>query len=403
MVPEPEKRIEQWLKQWAAHRRQAAAKPFEMHPATREMLMSEMRRVHYKPLQANNEPSLWPWLLRRLAWAGSGMAVFMLLAMVVLPHLQPDKGLSNKALQKDATSSTAVAQSPAVRKLGDPTQVALAKRLPTAPSAPQKTEKVETFSQPMMAGSADNRPQVAERAERARTLLTKAMAPSPEKNAMGRTTTPVADSLVQSMPADGNAKDLTAKTPSTMAYRVSQPDTTVGSVASSQLFAYVTAPLKREQFILVQAPAYGGATLRESLPLGLAETPKPSIKTSIDSLLASFSLEHEGTRVKLIGADNSVYSGEWSEGTNQFTATGTNIRSGQFITIKAHWLPGNPSLGMVESGAYDAVQNTPNTNVPRATSSLSPGLGGSGQPTRLSGWLIFAGQTNAFEAVSQAR
>lgn len=398
MEPEPEKRIDQWLKQWAAQRRQASAKPFELHPATREMLMSEVRRVHHKSLQANNEPSLWWWLFRRLAWAGSGMAVFILLAMVVLPHLHPDKTASNEAPKQGATSSMAVNQSPALRSKGDAPKVILAGRPPNAPVVLQ-----ETHEQPVLAKSADKQPQMVERAERARTLLTKAMTPSQEQTIMARPATPSMDSLVQSLPVERKSKGVATKAPAAMAYRVPQEGTAISGAESVRTPTGATSSIRHEQFVLVKSPGSNNGTAGERMSFGLAATPKANTKATIDTLLAKFSLEQEGTTVKIIGADNSVYAGQWNGGTSPFTATGTHLGSGQRITIKAQWLLTKDALGVAGAEKLRDAHNALDTIASGGASNVTSGLAGSEQATRLSGWLILEGQTNAFEAVSETR
>src|SRR5262249_31909182 len=89
MASDPQNnRMDEALKGFAKKRREEAVAPFELHPATRQLLQGEVARVH-RPSAASRRSLLqtitlfWP----RLAFAAAAFAVLGLVCWLVFPPL----------------------------------------------------------------------------------------------------------------------------------------------------------------------------------------------------------------------------------------------------------------------------------------------------------------------------
>lgn len=91
MPLEPQKESQEMLKAWSQKRRDAAGPRFEPHPATRQLLLSEMRRFHGQAQVGPEAPGtfreLWSLLYPRLAVAFATVALAGLAIWLVSPQL----------------------------------------------------------------------------------------------------------------------------------------------------------------------------------------------------------------------------------------------------------------------------------------------------------------------------
>ncbi len=115
MPPEPNDKMEELLKAYAKQRRTEVGAPFEMHPATRQMLHAEVART--MPAQncskARKRPCVFS-TLGRLFLYGSGLATAVICAALLIkeqnphfPHLQSAPAHSNPKTSRKATRKTA--------------------------------------------------------------------------------------------------------------------------------------------------------------------------------------------------------------------------------------------------------------------------------------------------------
>jgi len=106
MPSEPENKMEDLLKSYAAKRRDDAGAPLALHPATRKLLQSAVARQHSPPAKANES-----WL-RRLAgfWPRLAMATSLLVVLGFLAWgLSPPRDHEEFALAKEDKASPAPA------------------------------------------------------------------------------------------------------------------------------------------------------------------------------------------------------------------------------------------------------------------------------------------------------
>ncbi len=82
---EPERKIEKWLKAYAKKRRTQAGEPFKLHPATRQLLQSEVARDQPKPDDEDESVSLWEVIRQQWAILLSFAACIFLVGIILLP------------------------------------------------------------------------------------------------------------------------------------------------------------------------------------------------------------------------------------------------------------------------------------------------------------------------------
>lgn len=115
-MPEPNQNVEELLKAYARKRREQVGAPFEMHPATRNMLKAEAARLAPKPADSKRSwraslPSLWP----RLALSSTLFAALLVVALLALKSLT-DPSKEFELTVHDAVRLGDVASAPAVSK-----------------------------------------------------------------------------------------------------------------------------------------------------------------------------------------------------------------------------------------------------------------------------------------------
>ena len=116
MPLEPNKRIDELLKRFVKKRREEARADFELHPATRRTLQSEVTRVFPKGETETKHPffsALWP----RLALAGAFTAMLLVTVMVLNQPQKSKLGFELSQNAKDVSERAAPAQ--ARRKMDD--------------------------------------------------------------------------------------------------------------------------------------------------------------------------------------------------------------------------------------------------------------------------------------------
>src|SRR5258707_7336984 len=102
MPSEPDKPIEQVLKNYAEKRRQDAGAPLEMHPATRKLLQGEVAGQRRPAGDGNGSflnllMTFWP----RFAFAGSAVALLTVVIWLSLPKSEPTRQMA-RAPEKSA-------------------------------------------------------------------------------------------------------------------------------------------------------------------------------------------------------------------------------------------------------------------------------------------------------------
>jgi hypothetical protein len=272
MPPENKRNMDEWLKACADQRRREQGAPFELHPATREMLLAEAARACPAAGSSETNNNL-VWLGRwwpRLAWGATVFAgsVFILLVLRApnppkpLPSSMPARSDQPLERAKPATSERSVA------KAADETLLQ-----PTAP-APVK-ESVRAMSPQDYAMAKALAPAAPMPAP------TASPAPKDPETALVRRyglAAPTSASAAKAKPSSELRRDKTA-----VALAMPEPSITQSQTENArQRFSNVDVRDRyRRNF---------------NSPAGLP-------------VLNSFELEQNGSQVRILDADGSVYEG----------------------------------------------------------------------------------------------
>ena len=119
-MPEPERKIEKLLRTFARRRRADAGEPFQMHPATRNLLQREVaERGKATPPKDNFLAGIFSVPRPRLIFAVSVLAVVAIAAGLLIPSLTKQKQAESLAQvrQNEMTRAKAPAEVPAKREL----------------------------------------------------------------------------------------------------------------------------------------------------------------------------------------------------------------------------------------------------------------------------------------------
>jgi hypothetical protein len=117
---EPERKIEKWLKSYAKKRRTQAGEPFNLHPATRQLLQSEVARDKPKPDDDDESVSLWEVIRQQWALLLSFAACIFLVGIIILPvaYYAAKNRTRSFAVASGARDITSSASAPAVASSG---------------------------------------------------------------------------------------------------------------------------------------------------------------------------------------------------------------------------------------------------------------------------------------------
>ena len=119
-MPEPERKIEKLLRAFARRRRADVGEPFQMHPATRNLLQREVaQRAKATPAKENFLARIFSVPRPRLVFAVSVLVVVAIAAGVLLPSLTKEKQVERLAQipQGETTLAKAPAEALAKREL----------------------------------------------------------------------------------------------------------------------------------------------------------------------------------------------------------------------------------------------------------------------------------------------
>src|SRR5215469_10345761 len=115
---EPERKIEKWLKAYAKKRRAQAGEPFNLHPATRRLLQSEVARDKPKPEDDDESVSLWEVIRQQWALLLSFAVCIFLFGIILLPAAYNAKKRAELATMSGAREISSNVNAPAVAGSG---------------------------------------------------------------------------------------------------------------------------------------------------------------------------------------------------------------------------------------------------------------------------------------------
>ena len=266
---EPERPIEKRLRDCANKRREEAGPPLELHPATRRMLQGEVARCAPKPGAEGGSFKFLAALRPRLAWVLCVLAIAAVGAALLLPSLSHStkKAPLTLADREELRSLTPVAAKPPV-----PSAVPPPTRLPTSDMAKAGAN----------ADLAANRERVASVAESTARTPPGAM----EKSSQGNNRATMVEGGASAAPATAVDGFVAA-------------DKTLGLRAPGQKGA-AESPVSNSQRYVQAAPASSPA---------VAGTVTAALSAGTAPILASFQMEQNGSDIRIVDADGSVYSG----------------------------------------------------------------------------------------------
>jgi len=300
MPPENNRNMEEWLKACADQRRREQGAPFELHPATREMLLAEAARTcPVESISATTGNRLWfeRWW-PRLAWGSAIVACSVVIVLVLRAPNPPTPQAGSMDARSDQRLALAkqetVDRSPAKvedERLLPPTAVAPAKESVPATSAKDYAmTKPPASMAPMAAPAARPVPRESETMQLRRYGLA---APSPASPPA-----PVNTAPARAMPSSASRREkaaVTLATPSTNGVRLAA----VESKAEKSNDQGTTNALRQ---IDNNRLRFSNVDVRSRYRRNFnspAELP----------VLNSFELEQTGSRVRIVDADGSVYEG----------------------------------------------------------------------------------------------
>ncbi len=336
MPPENNRNMEEWLKACADQRRREQGAPFELHPATREMLLAEAARTcPVESISATTGNRLWfeRWW-PRLAW---GSAIFACSVVIMLVLRAPNPPIPQVG-SMDARSDQRLALAKQETVDRSPAKVEDERPLPPPAAAPAKESVSATNAKdyamtkppasmaPMAAPAARPVPRESETMQMRRYGLA-APAPAPAS-----TPAPLNTAPARAMPSGASRREkaaVTLATPSTDGARLTglKASATKGSVETSpsnQPAAPGTAtPQDRFDLAAIESKA------KKSNDQGTNNAPRQIDNTrlrfsNVDvrsryrrnfnspaelPVLNSFELEQTGSQIRIVDADGSVYEG----------------------------------------------------------------------------------------------
>jgi len=310
MAQEPNNQMDDLLKGYAKQRRQQADEPFEMHPATRQMLQGEVSRTLGKRA-AVPEPRgrwlgvWWP----RLAFGGAGVAIIAVAAVVLMQ--QPGRKPEPQHGDAYAVLTPAAAPAESDRKLDEmlaaKRQTAMAKAAP-APEA----ERV--------AGGTLSKLEAAKKLEKVGEAAA-AVPPPPAKPSAAVavvTAPPTATAGVYTggMTVSGGVMEVAA-VPAAPAPAEPAPAGRAGR------FRTITAG--------VENMARASQRMRFAQVASTRDAEAKDQSAAQQQVLASFQLDQSGDRVVIVDADGSTYEGQVQ--LEQAAPLQQNVELGRRVTL----------------------------------------------------------------------
>jgi hypothetical protein len=340
MATEPERPMEKLLRAAATTRRDAAGGPFELPPADRRLLQGEVARQFAKPLREPRALSsllaqLWP----RFAWGVGILAVLGVAAWLVLPGTPGEKSQSLLAKSQpapaDMPAKSLMLPTPAPPAVIPPPSgaasparsaaAAYANKVPAEPrtSAPQPSAEPRQFAKDSLREAAASlsadkvlpaaAPQGADRKEAAK----KELAASDRSAALALAGAVNGADQRQLAFAAGAAplatEPLAPPAPAPVAVPAStyKSPTEVASANRRQGAAAAMSGVAKSSGASLP-PAKGRATSQRFAQVALPAKEKFSRAdraTPAHRVLGSFQMEQSGSKLRLVDADGSVYSG----------------------------------------------------------------------------------------------
>ena len=302
MPPENNRNMEEWLKACADQRRREQGAPFELHPATREMLLAEVGRTcPVESISATTGNRLWfeRWW-PRLAWGSAIFACSVVIMLVLRAPNPPIPQVGSMDARSDQRLALAkqetVDRSPAKvedERLLPPPAAAPAKESVSAPSAKDYAmTKPPASMAPMPAPAARSVPRESETMQMRRYGLA-APAPAPAS-----TPAPLNTAPARAMPSGASRREkaaVTLATPSTDGARLAA----VESKAKKSNDQGTTNALRQIDNTRLR---FSNVDVRSRYRRNFnspAELP----------VLNSFELEQTGSQIRIVDADGSVYEG----------------------------------------------------------------------------------------------
>lgn len=276
-MPEPERKIEKLLRAFARRRRADVGEPFQIHPATRNLLQREVaQRAKAAPQKENFLARIFFVPRPRLVFAVSVLAVVAIAAGLLIPSLTKQKAAKSlsQVRQNEMALTKASAEAPATRELAaDKNAETKADRLL---GVVQKTAKEKNQTVTSSFAFAENSP---------RGQLAESAGLSDDKSKLGAVTDELA---------------LTKSVSNNLGY-----------------FARLDADESQNR----QAPVTIGGKLPANGTVNPAQTPGPAQFENRKDLagknaaslpvLVSFQVVQAGNEVRVIDGDGSVYSGHF--------------------------------------------------------------------------------------------
>ena len=316
---EPERKIEKWLKAYAKKRRTQAGEPFNLHPATRQLLQSEVARDKPKPEDDDESVSLWEVIRQQWALLLSFAVCIFLLGIILLPVAYHSKRRAELATMSGAREMASNANAPAVS--GNAT-----------PAASLDEKKDMTLARNDLSDRESNR---GSKEEDRKALVDRDTvyatngAPSPT---VAMTVTPsaapgVSHSIgVTPLEVPPGSSPLTPTTPPLVAASAPGGNFSAGKLAEqpTALPAPAAAP-PVETPSLAQNAATFSSQLKSDSEMGPAASrlgelqnvfKNSSEPSQTGPVLSNFQVQQNGNAIRLVDQDGSVYDG-WLQLENQ--------------------------------------------------------------------------------------
>ena len=323
MADEPKNNIEDALKSYARKRREEAG-AFEMHPATRQMLQSEVAKLRPKPANKSRN-----WLVGLFEFGpkwGFALSVLVVLAVMYLAWRSPSARMEMASTQTKAPAAAAdgdrLSESVSSRSDIDPVRIAKdAERRKAILSEELRDEQLKAETEQL--GRASDLRRKSESADKKIMLGTElvlqdrtAEAPVPSAPTPAPAEPPMPERSLALSETDAFQQG--QKPPGTRAARTVAGATPVDNVSTNMtVLAAASAASNAEQFN--ERMFYAGS---EPSTLNLATVQQRFYKAqSADRgaqsgarLLEDFELQRTGDQIRIIDSDGSVYEGPVYDG-----------------------------------------------------------------------------------------
>ncbi len=258
MADEPNKRMDETLKAYAGQRRQQAGAPFELHPATRQILRGEVARTYKQASRGSwvqRMLAVWP----RVAFATACVAITVTLVLVMLPRQRVVEMAQRTPLADEAVRDERIAdkeQEKLVRGYGDAPAPTSSTAPVMPPAASQPVDRLAKRSE------SDNFKAKSEVMEEVR-------------------------------------KD-------TDSVRLLREESAAKEIAATRAYRNINVDAVRERYVQKNQSEDGklGVRLQDA-----QQTTRENAPQNAQTVLNNFELEQKGDAVRVIDADGSVYVG----------------------------------------------------------------------------------------------